>query len=273
MTNTFGQREENFPVFELGYSDRMTGGPKFVRSRQGMLFLRLTSVGAFSWINLRIISSRIPLKLKYRCRYKQPGAEIDATAEASEGQHQSPRSHETSCDPHPLPRGGYIRGYPRPGVPSSGSPPRHAFAHYRTDRPEVPFPREVDLSRGTIPGLARPPPRFGAPGSAGREREYRARSPRTFRPNFQNAIPQKKRSWEPQSPSQGSPSDIAPHPLCAHVGHSAALARFSKPDINSARVFDRHGRLAGLQVLLRERPEYAAWGGDAFYVVICRTER
>ncbi len=84
MTNTAGQKDGNFPVFELGYSDSLTGGPKYVRSRQGMLFLRLTSGGAFNWINLRIVS--IPLKLKYKCLYKQPGTEIDLTAEASEGQ-------------------------------------------------------------------------------------------------------------------------------------------------------------------------------------------
>jgi hypothetical protein len=86
MTNTAGQKEENFPIFELGYSDTLTGGPKFVRSSQGMLFLRLTSGGAFNWINLRIVSSRIPLKLRYKCLYKQVGTEIDATAEASDDQ-------------------------------------------------------------------------------------------------------------------------------------------------------------------------------------------
>jgi len=86
MTNTAGQKEGNFPVFELGYLDSLTGGPKYVRSTQGMLFLRLTRGGAFSWINLRIVSSQIALKLKYKCLYKQPGTEIDVTAEASDGQ-------------------------------------------------------------------------------------------------------------------------------------------------------------------------------------------
>jgi hypothetical protein len=90
MTKTAGQEDGNFPVFELGYSDNLTGEPKYVRSKQGMLFLRLPSGGAFNWINLRIISSRIPLKLKYECLYKQPGTEKDLTAEASEGQ-QCPR--------------------------------------------------------------------------------------------------------------------------------------------------------------------------------------
>jgi hypothetical protein len=86
MTSTAGQKDGNFPVFELGYSDSLSGGPKYVRSRQGLLFLRLTSGGAFNWINLRIISSQIPLKLKYKCVYKQPGTEIDLTAEALDGQ-------------------------------------------------------------------------------------------------------------------------------------------------------------------------------------------
>jgi hypothetical protein len=86
MTNTVEQKEENFPIFELGYSDHLTGGPKFVKSRQGMLFLRLMSGGAFNWINLRIVSSRIPLSLKYKCLYKKLGTEIDATAEALDGQ-------------------------------------------------------------------------------------------------------------------------------------------------------------------------------------------
>ena len=99
MTNTAGQKEGSFPVFELGFSDSLTGGPKFVRSNQGMLFLRLTGGGAFNWINLRILSSQIPLKLRYRCRYKQPGTEIDMMAEASEGQ-QCPQGD--SC---------YIKGF------------------------------------------------------------------------------------------------------------------------------------------------------------------
>jgi len=84
MTNTTGQLDKNFPVFELGYSDSLSGGPKYVRSKQGMLFVKLTSGGAFNWINLRIVSSHIPLKLKYKCVYKQPGTEVDLTAEALE---------------------------------------------------------------------------------------------------------------------------------------------------------------------------------------------
>jgi hypothetical protein len=86
MTNTAGQKDGNFPVFELGYSDSLTDGPKYVASSQGMLFLRLRSGGAFNWINLRIVSSPIPLKLKYECVYKQPGTEIDLTAKALDGQ-------------------------------------------------------------------------------------------------------------------------------------------------------------------------------------------
>jgi hypothetical protein len=36
--------------------------------------------------------------------------------------------------------------------------------------------------------------------------------------------------------------DCAPRGLlCAHIGHSAALARFSKADATSARVFDHNG--------------------------------
>ena len=86
MTDTAEQQDGNFPVFELGYSDSLSSGPKYARSRQGMLFLRLTSGGAFNWINFRIISSPIPLKLKYKCVYKKLGTEVDLTAEAFEGQ-------------------------------------------------------------------------------------------------------------------------------------------------------------------------------------------
>ena len=76
MTDTAEQQDGNFAVVELGYSDSLSSGPKYARSRQGMLFLRLTSGGAFNWINLRIVSSRIPLTLKYKCLYKEPGTEI-----------------------------------------------------------------------------------------------------------------------------------------------------------------------------------------------------
>ena len=77
MTNMAGQKDGRFPVFELAYSDSLTGGPKYARSRQGVLFLRLAKGGAFSWINLRIVSSQVPLKMKYKCLYRQPGTEID----------------------------------------------------------------------------------------------------------------------------------------------------------------------------------------------------
>jgi hypothetical protein len=86
MTNMAGQNDGRFPVFELAYADSPTGGPKYARSRQGVLFLRLANGGAFSWINLRIVSSQVPLKMKYKCLYRQPGTEIDLTAEASDGQ-------------------------------------------------------------------------------------------------------------------------------------------------------------------------------------------
>ena len=86
MTNTAEQPEGNFPVFELGYSGNLTGGPNYVRSRQGKLFLRLPGGSAFSWITLRIVSSDIPLKLKYKCLYKQLWTEIDVMAEAEGGQ-------------------------------------------------------------------------------------------------------------------------------------------------------------------------------------------
>ena len=86
MTNTAEQPDGNFPVFELGYSGNLTGGPSYVRSRQGKLFLRLPGGGAFSWITLRIVSSAIPVKLKYKCLYKQLGTEIDVMAEAEAGQ-------------------------------------------------------------------------------------------------------------------------------------------------------------------------------------------
>ena len=94
MTSTAEQTDRSFPVFELGYSDNLTGGTSCVRSSQGKLFLRLPRGGAFNWINLRIVSSGIPLKLKYRCLYKQLGTETDILAEASEGQ-QCPQSADS----------------------------------------------------------------------------------------------------------------------------------------------------------------------------------
>ena len=85
MTNTFQQPEENFPVFELGYFDSLTGGPNRVRSRQGKIFLRLANGRPFHWITLSIVSSIMPLKLKYKCMYKGNNSEDDRMAEAFEG--------------------------------------------------------------------------------------------------------------------------------------------------------------------------------------------
>lgn len=85
MASTVGQPEESFPIFELGYADSLTGGPNRVRSSQGKLLLRLPNGGAFRWLSLRIVSSAIPLKLRYKCLYKRKDTEADIIAEASEG--------------------------------------------------------------------------------------------------------------------------------------------------------------------------------------------
>jgi hypothetical protein len=86
MAETVEQPEEDFPVFELGYFDSLTGGPSHVRSSRGKLFLRMANGGSFRWINLRIASSAIPLKLKYKCRYKRSDGEADIVEEAIEGE-------------------------------------------------------------------------------------------------------------------------------------------------------------------------------------------
>lgn len=90
MANTVNQPEENFAAFELSYSDSLIGGPQHFRSRQGKVFVRLPNGGAFLWINLRVISSAIPLKLKYKCWYKRSDSKADLFAEAMEGENCPP---------------------------------------------------------------------------------------------------------------------------------------------------------------------------------------
>jgi hypothetical protein len=90
MTDAPKQMDGNFPVFELGYSGNSTGGPEYLRSSQGKLFVRLPVGSAFTWMSLRIISSRILIKLKYRFLYKQPGTDLDLISEISDSQ-ESPQ--------------------------------------------------------------------------------------------------------------------------------------------------------------------------------------
>jgi hypothetical protein len=85
MATSVEQSEEHLPVFELSYFDSITAHAHQVRSQQGKIFLRLANGGAFQWISLRIVSSAIPLKVKYKCLYKPKGSEADAVGEALEG--------------------------------------------------------------------------------------------------------------------------------------------------------------------------------------------
>jgi hypothetical protein len=78
--------DENFPVFELGYLDGLTGGPSPVRSRRGIVMLRQPNGAPLRWLSLRIISAVIPLKLKYKCLYKPMRGGADILGEASEGE-------------------------------------------------------------------------------------------------------------------------------------------------------------------------------------------
>jgi hypothetical protein len=85
MATSVEQSEDHLPVFELSYCDSITTQAQQVRSRQGKIFLRLANGAALQWISLRIVSSAIPLKLKYKCSYKQKDSGADAVAEALEG--------------------------------------------------------------------------------------------------------------------------------------------------------------------------------------------
>ena len=85
MATSVEQSEEHLPVFELSYFDSVTTQAHQVRSRQGKIFLRLATGGSFQWISLRIVSSAIPLKLKYQCLYKRKDSEGDNVSEALAG--------------------------------------------------------------------------------------------------------------------------------------------------------------------------------------------
>ena len=81
-----------FNVFAraAGYSEshlrNVENGTKPVTSDVAKAYDRvLANGGAFQWISLRIVSSAIPLKLKYKCLYKPKGSETDAVGEALEG--------------------------------------------------------------------------------------------------------------------------------------------------------------------------------------------
>ena len=85
MATSVEEPEDHFPVFELSYGDSTTGQAYHVRSRQGKVFVRLANGGAFAWVSLRIVSTKIPLKLKYKCAFKRRGFEADSVEEGFEG--------------------------------------------------------------------------------------------------------------------------------------------------------------------------------------------
>jgi hypothetical protein len=85
MVISVERSEDHLPVFEMGYFDSVTAQAHQVRSQQGKIFLRLAGGGAFQWLSLRIVSSAIPLKLKYKCLYKRKDSGDDIVGDASEG--------------------------------------------------------------------------------------------------------------------------------------------------------------------------------------------
>jgi hypothetical protein len=90
MAAVIEERDPPFPVFELTYSDRPTSEVTSVRSKGGILFARVANGGAFRWISARIISSAVPLKLKYRCTYARFGSDGNLTGEAMAGERCPP---------------------------------------------------------------------------------------------------------------------------------------------------------------------------------------
>jgi hypothetical protein len=85
VANAAEQPDENFPLFELCNFDSLTGGPSNIRSQRGIVLIRLPNGSPFRGLSLRIVSARIPLKLKYRCLYKPIGGGADMLNEAAEG--------------------------------------------------------------------------------------------------------------------------------------------------------------------------------------------
>ncbi|MFD4422063.1 hypothetical protein ACFWN7_11245 [Agromyces sp. NPDC058484] len=90
MATAIEDQDARFPVFEFTYSDNQTGEATTVRSTDGILFARVANGGAFRSITARIISSRVPLKLKYGCRYRRLGQDGELSGEALEGERCPP---------------------------------------------------------------------------------------------------------------------------------------------------------------------------------------
>ena len=82
--------DDRFPIFEFGYGDSEGQDATYVRSRNGILFARAADGGSFRWISLRLISSGVPLRMSYTCRYVRPGDGGVLTAEAPEGERCPP---------------------------------------------------------------------------------------------------------------------------------------------------------------------------------------
>ena len=82
--------DDRFPIFELGYGDSEAQDATYVRSRNGILFARAGNGGSFRWISLRLISSGVPLRMNYSCRYIRPGDDGVLTAEAPAGERCPP---------------------------------------------------------------------------------------------------------------------------------------------------------------------------------------
>jgi hypothetical protein len=79
--------DDRFPIFEFAYGDTEGQGATYVRSRNGILFARAADGGSFRWISLRLISSGVPLRVSYTCRYSRDGV---LTAEAPAGERCPP---------------------------------------------------------------------------------------------------------------------------------------------------------------------------------------
>jgi len=86
MATVEAERDSRFPVFELTYSDTTTPEATSARSTDGMLLVRAADGGAFRTISARIVSSPVPLRLKYRCTYIRFGLDGDRTDEAIGGE-------------------------------------------------------------------------------------------------------------------------------------------------------------------------------------------
>lgn len=82
--------DDRFPIFELGYGDSEGQDATYLRSRNGILFARAGNGGSFRWISLRLISSGVPLRMNYTCRYLRPGDDGVLTAEAPMGERCPP---------------------------------------------------------------------------------------------------------------------------------------------------------------------------------------